>query len=949
MTEFKAPTEQQVREALRRIPTLHLRRAFFEGLMNPLWLEPLANEGAFASPPIRVTMDDGSAIDPFWPEIEYVVRVAAAAPVAAVDILLKLADSENAWVRRAVFAVGGTVPAPEAARLKPLLKAWLSTGFGWRTDPREMVDFAVNLIDGGQRKMGAWVANVLFRPGDPKDSTEPDLVLDEYWYDAGLSRVVASLGAEGLPLVLGWLVEYERASGQSEGWSFGRPSIGVRRDGYRKVEDALIDAVRDLALIRMTDHPAATALLLVRTHLMLGRRLAMFANAKALSVAPPRSDAASALVASATGLMFEPSSNDERCRLEFAELARAVGMHSPAALEPLGDFIESGPALGNDELRTRLRRDSDETADEIDRKVSDYVEHWQHLWLASIGAEALPARLRSLLATLDGRIGTIENPLRSPLQITTWTGPNSPLTIEEMAAMGPTALIAHLESWHDSADGWGPEPSHEGQARELASLVTSNPDAVDGGLNLVEQLRPTYLRAILSGWEAAFVARSPLDWLRVADVIEGVLTHDYSLDFPVEGGTIDDDPDFGWSKKAAVSLLGNLVKTPDTEPVVPPNSLARFADLLIETSSDETAWLQYADGDHESGMDPLALSINWQWPMRLRGLVRLMAHGPEAPWHARAKDEIDRELARTDTRGASRAVMGETLGRLLTTDEIWMRGLLPSIYGTEEGIDSNQQIALTTAMAIHHYHHGLYEMLTPSMLAAIQLSDPIIAGWRIDSDPLQRIGEWAVKSMIFGDTDWDDPVVTAFFATADSTVRGTALGHVGWELMHSSDVAEDICVRLAAIWDARLAHVERMTGDTPELREFYWVVKSGKFGPDWWLPRLKRMLELSPEIESERFMIGKEIAAASELDPRSALDITKLLLSTNHARSMAAYELSENVVPIVIAKAIESSDEALKQDASAFMNALGEAGHLRLAKKVDQVLAGEVTQRDVDD
>ncbi|TFB74127.1 hypothetical protein E3O06_07375 [Cryobacterium glaciale] len=949
MTDYKAPTEQQVREALRRIPTLHLRRAFFEGLKNPLWLEPLAKEGAFASPPIRVTLDDGSISDPSWPEIEYVVRVAAAAPTAAVDILLKLVDSENAWVRRAVFEIGGTVPAPEAARLKPLLKAWLSSGFGWRTDPRAMVDFVVNLIDGGQRKVGAWIANVLFRPGESTDSTKPNLVLEEYWYDAGLLRVVASLGGEGLPLVLGWLVEYERVSGQSDGWSFSRPNINARRDGYRKVEDALIDGVRDLALTRMTDHPAETASLLVRTNLMLARRIAMFANARSLSVAIPGSDAASALVAIAIELMFEPSANDERCRAEFAELARAVGKHSPAALEPLGDFIKSGPPLGNDELRTRLLRDSDETADEIEHKVGDYVEHWQHLWLASIGAEALPEYPRSLLATLDNRRGTLENPLRPPLQITTWTGPNSPLTHEEMAAMSPTALIAHLEGWHDTADGWGPEPSHEGQARALASLVTSNPASVDGGINLIERLRPTYLRAILSGWEAAFLANNSLDWPRVADVIEGVLTHDYLLDFPVEGGKFDDDRDYGWSKKAAVSLLGNLVGTTDTELVIPPRSLARFADLLIETSRDETAWLQYADGDHESGMDPLALSINWQWPIRLRGLVRLLTHGPEAPWHERTRSEIDRELGRTDTRGASRAVLGEALGRLLTSDEIWMRGLLPSIYGTDEGIDRNQQIALTTAMAIHHYHHKLYELLTPSMLAAMQLADPIVDGWRIDSDPLQRIGEWAVKSMIFGDTEWDDPVVTVFFGTADPTVRGAALGHVGWEFMHSNDVAEDICGRFAAIWDARLAHVERTIGDAPELREFHWVVKSGKFRPDWWLPRFQRMLELSPKVASERFMIGKEIAAASELDPRSALDIMKLLLSTNQARSMATYELSENVVAMVIAKAIESSDEALKRDASSFMNALGEAGHLGLAKQVDQVLAGEVTQRDVED
>lgn len=50
----------------------------------------------------------------------------------------------------------------------------------------------------------------------------------------------------------------------------------------------------------------------------------------------PGSDAASALEASAAGLLFEPSSIDERCPVEFAEPEWAVSAHSVAALEPLG-------------------------------------------------------------------------------------------------------------------------------------------------------------------------------------------------------------------------------------------------------------------------------------------------------------------------------------------------------------------------------------------------------------------------------------------------------------------------------------------------------------------------------------------------------------------------------------------------------------------------------------
>ena len=77
MTEYRPPTEEQIREAVRRILTPQLRRAFFEGLKNPLWVEPLAKEGAFSAPPEPESTDDGLVRDIYWPEIDYLIRGSA--------------------------------------------------------------------------------------------------------------------------------------------------------------------------------------------------------------------------------------------------------------------------------------------------------------------------------------------------------------------------------------------------------------------------------------------------------------------------------------------------------------------------------------------------------------------------------------------------------------------------------------------------------------------------------------------------------------------------------------------------------------------------------------------------------------------------------------------------------------------------------------------------------
>ncbi len=947
MSSYTRPSDDQVREALRRIPTPQLRRAFFEGLKNPLWLEPLKNEGAFRTPPARVVMDDGTASDPYWPEIEYVVRVAGDAPAVAVDILVSLKDSDNAWVRRALFAVGAAVPASEAARLKPVLKSWLSSGFGWRTDPREMVRFAVNLITGGERKTGEWVANALFKPAVPDGSTEPSLLLDEYWYEASVPQVAQALGSDGLPMVLGWLVAYAKAAGRMDGWSLSRPSIKERREMHRGVQDALIDATRDLALERIKTEPRSTVERLLGANLMLARRIAMFVMTAALAGAETEAADVPELVSVAQALLFEPHSRDERCRVEFGELAREISRHEPSALDRLGDFISDGVAVRAGQVRERASRDEEDSDVDTEARVTESTERWEHLWLASVGPSALPEVLARRLSELDDRLGVIEDPLRPPFLITGWTGPNSPMTQEEMAAMSPEELIGHLESWHDLGDGWGPEPSHEGQARELTALVTAYPQMTATASGLVARLRPTYLRALLRGWEGALKAGLELDWDQVEETVRDVLTHGDELDVPREGGDGDDDPDFTWAKQAAVDLLGDLVKKSEP-PRVPTERLQRLADLLIDLPSSDQEWAEYVAEDSANGMDPLTLSINERWPIHLRGLLALVGHGPLVPWSDRARAAFLREMARQDPQGASSAVIGEHLGRLMNADETWTEAHVRSWFGDVEGITHGQQIALSTAMAIHRYHSTLYRLLAPSMLAALALSEPIVDGLQFDnSTPRERIGEWAVKALVFGHVGWDDPVVAAFFSSADAVERGAALGHVAWEFMHAESVEDSIRDRFAGVWDARIAHVESNPSDSAELREFFWVVRCRKFDPEWWLPRLKRSLELDPELAAQRYMIGKDIASAADVNARLALDVTMLLVNAPQSRGFAMIEMSRHAIPVVIARALAAGDAQLEIDATEFMNELGEAGNLELAKQVQAVLDGAITQQDV--
>jgi hypothetical protein len=939
---------------LLKVPTLQLRRVFYEGLLNPLWVKPLFEAGAFSSPPEPQVTDDGYVRDIYWPELSYLSRMASVVPADVVDVLLRLGGSNNAWVRRAVFEIGAKIPASEGKRLRPLLEAWKTTGFGWRTDPRELVSFAITLLEGGETKTGRWVTNLLFEPRAPRTEgtfKKPQVELEEYWYQKELPRVLPALGNDALKAVTGWLAKYARFAGHSgQGHDFSgmiRPSIRNRGDRHPDPEHALIDAVRDLAVPAMLSAPEATLEVLLRPGVQLLRKIALFTVGEALRQRVEEGKDATYLSGVAEQLLGDTASDDEYLRVEYAELAQTVAKVEPQALNVINVVIAAAYEEDLRRMRERLTEE-DAAGYDSEAQVVERADRYKHYWLSAIGAEALPPQLRDTLSSLNDRFGVVGDALTPLGMVTSWTGPNPYLSQDEMAVVSPQELVAQLSSWHDTGDGWGPEPSHEGQGRELSALLTTNPLALSGVNDLVLQLRPTYLRAIIRGWEAALKADLELDWTQVANLLRDVLEHENESSFPVEGGEFDDDRDFRGAKRAAVGLLDELVKVRKGL-TIPTESVRQFADLLIEQAEDDEAWAEYDSYERcEDTWDPLTMSLNWQWPERLRGLFHLALRAEDAPWKEDAFSALEMELDRPDRHGAGRAVLGENLGRMYTHASEWLTAHSEKFFGSVEGVTVPQQIALTTAMAMHHYHRELYDLLAPSLGPAIEVGDNLVSGWRTHSDPLQRIGEWIIDAIVFGHKTIDDLVAHAFFTTTPATVRGEAIGKTAWAFLHAKNVDDVIRDRFARFLDGRIAHVAANPEDSAELTGLYWIAKGGNFPVEWWLPRLRQALELEPGIATERYMIGAELAKASSVDPRNALVVLQMLLAGGED-GIASFDLTRKAVPMVIASALRSGEDNLRQEADRYMNELGAKGNLSLEAEVHAILEGDFTIEDLDE
>jgi len=472
----------------------------------------------------------------------------------------------------------------------------------------------------------------------------------------------------------------------------------------------------------------------------------------------------------------------------------------------------------------------------------------------------------------------------------------------------------------------------------LEAVITNNPQALDGQRDLVRRLRPTYLRAVLSGWEGALKAELALPWEQVLTLIGDILDHSDESDFPVEGGRFDDDPDFTEAKKVAIRFLAHLAaKAPAS--TLPEEQLSQVANHLLTAASGTTAWSEYVGTvGGESGWDPLMVSLNCKWPILLRGLVNLVGLGEGRPWHSSSLEALSEQLALEDPRGASRAVLGEGLGRLFNHAHEWLVENVPTYFGTRSAVDRNQQVAMTTAIAMHCYHPDLYQLLSDPMIAALDSTDQIAIGWGNDVSPQQRIGQWVIESIIRGHVGDDDPLRTEFYTRADPETRGDAIGHTAWSFMHAEVVDDAIRDRLADLWDERVLHVKAHPEDKAELKDFYWFIRSEKFQVSWWLPRLVEALELDGELDTNG-MIGEQLAAAAGENARLALDALTMLLARDETPARDNYDLRTHSLAPVIAAAFRTSDPQLHADARALMNLMGERGEIDLERRVKSILA----------
>lgn len=953
---WQEPSDQLVTEVLARIGDPQHRQVFFERLENPRWVSALAGRGVFATPPTVRKDGEGREFWLPWPDGDFLARMAGVVPEEVLAALLPACESENAVVRGAIMRAAIAMPVEFSARLVEPLARFLADGT-FNYSP-EINDLLAIFALAGREAETVTLATAAFRPrapagGEPRRRSRRDVVtgLEPYSYGLLLPRVVEILesvqGRAALATVTGWLNDYLVASDQyvgPDGYDLShiwRPSISPHEQnhGFEDFGDALVDALRDLAVKQAFEgRPVAEVLAtLERSQQPLLTRIAMHVlGERTARDEVAREQAAERLLD--FGML-------EACyRREYCEMAsKALPVIERTAAYAWQDVILSPPAPIADRIRERAERlqDEGEPFEEAFGRAQDF---WQLQLLSGIARDSLPETCADRRLELEEKHGTMEH-ADFPSWSSSWVGPSSPVSAEDVARLSPDEWIDKLLSWEpESSEPW--QPSKEGLSRSFQEAVKTSPQPFLQRVGRFLDLGPTYMGALLGGLREAIQDGQEVSWSAIFEISQVVTA---KVDDGDEVAADDDDETVWRYAQRSVASLLEIGASRDGENALAAGDYARAVDVLAPLIDHPDPTIEHEARYGGSNMDPLTLSLNTTRPAAMRAAIRIGSKARDGVENRGDGSQLDRVIDQVfelvssrlaperDPSLAQAAAFGEGLGRLVWMDPAWVTDHEHELLSS----DSFGDVVLTVALASYRPGRSLMEALTPASLRLLQrvaAGEEIALGWRNDRSAVELLGDHLVMLLMWNSIERDDELVVKYFEDAPSGSVARVLGHLGWLLERSDgeNVSEDVLSRARDLWDWRASLVAVGDASVEELSEFFWWVRIDQLASEWWVPRLAQAVE-APSFDS-RGLIGERLASAASASPLDVVRILERLLVGRDA-PMARYDLVEHA-PGILAAAMDCGDSDAVETARRVMDLLGRGGQLRMKALVDQRRVG---------
>ena len=922
---YREPEKSLVLEALSRIGDQNLKAAFFSSLNNPLWMKQLVNCGAFAQFP---TTDSGGQFFLRWPESRYLRTVATDEPELVSSVLIKASSNNNPYVRDAIIDIACNLPDNQLSKLGTHIVNWASDGyradsFFWGAD--EVFELLDRLKDGGDNSLSKSyrkLAGLLFEPRNNDGSShfvQVISLINRHIYNEKLQQFLCSLEPQERVffccrrlITLTTIHEDQLGNNTSGIWipSIKQECMNPDSEIASALVSQLVSALRiqieDQASIEKQLSPTATPIVL---------RCAMYAlvssHEKGISLDPYRDEIAKLLLSETV----VRGTNDAEY-YPLLNIALSLGYIPFSVFFGLviriSNDMAAGPSMGNIDLTSG---DSDSSI------AKEHSERWLQRTLALVDECHLDKEGTSRLGDLNSKYGIAEPVPELVGRTDTITGPNSPISENEMSSMAPTKLLAWLRNWHPTSEDRFQLITHEGQGRSLSRVIADNPNLFHGYADELLELRPTYQRHVIEGWsEAAKKGKDiPIrDFLLLA---EHIVEYKSRFDYPFEGDRdFDDDASFDQAKRSlAYGIEQVLISGCDLD-----NSdferMLRCILILLEV--DDSSSLP----DKTIQRDPLLAALNLTGALALTDLEIWIGRSPVL--HEPALRSLELRLPESNVSLVNSAALARGFFSLSKAEPQWLEAHYDQLFGDLHHANPCQKLLLTSILIMYRTNFSAFIAIRRAMETALSNgADDYIINCSLHAETSCRelIGEWLYVAAVQGLITLDDDLIRKWQVIASDKQLGDALAASCTFVERTNPITPQIDSAIKRLWDY---HSNTLLGSKgpKALRGIVALVRSGHFKPDWWGSRAIKQFE-EGTLDNLALFPKDALIELSKYSSRTAVSLLRLIVTKQNRQP---YYIDKETMLVILRKAKNDSAGLLDETARKCVDVLGKAGFIDL-------------------
>lgn len=900
LAQSENPTETDAQSFNQNIPHNFISwKRFFDQLKNPAWLPLLVKEEIFKVLPNE---DDQLKRRVSWAAADYLKEMAKVNPGTVTEILQEVSTTNSPDVKRQLLEIVNELDIESIITLFEKIKEWaISEGSFLQlilTDPIEKI--IGKLADGKKEKEAFELASLIltlspdpnFLAGaksSPYRSFKPSSLIGDWHYNDFLEKIIGPLFGVNpektfklLTDLLQRYREFQHPKEDAKRWRYNDNSYYSRmaveehaeNRGREDIEDALIDKIRDTGLLILKENPQLLNKLvkdLLKKKWKIFHRIALHFVSKM-----PASDKKLT-----TEFLVNPALMDNaQVQHEFADLMRSGFKHLKSKDKKLIlDFIKKAEPA---ERLAKKRGIKDSV------NVEKYKDWWRRDQLSYI-VDVLPKKWEDYYKKVTRDYGQPDHPDFPFYSETGWVEPQSDFSAQQLAEMSGKVIIETLKNWQPDPDQDTrfSERSRSAFGREIVEAVKLEPEKFQGLSKDFEQLDPTYVRSYLEGFSKLMDTPGAIDWTKMLDLCHWVASVPRHIEGR-KGGIGSQDPDWGWTKRAAVSFIKDAIGS-NSIPFELREKVWENLELFTEDrdpkSEDEQergALDAYSTAINSTRGEALSAVIGYGlWVYRQLGIKEAENNMCFDQIMPEVKIILERHLdPSVDPSLAIRAVYGKYFPWLYLMDEEWVKQNIEKIFPEGQFKEVRYRAAWDTLMLYVPVFDKPFEVLKEKYIEAMNYIGQVSA----IEDEFRHRDEKTADSLIYyyGRGKLNLTELKPLWEKADDSLREHVLDTVGRNLKSAKvQIPPEVIERYKKLWETRVSEVKKAKDKSRyqnEMSAFGWWFASGAFDQKWSFQQYLFALGVSKKDPSDHTVLEHLEKIASSFPEESVLVLEKLLL-----------------------------------------------------------------------